>query len=109
MKRIVFILAILATGFYSKAQTEAGKFVLGGDVEFSSTTNDGAISRTTGLLLLPSAGYFITNNLAIGAGIGYQTSRYRQNNISDVIDENPLVKNHGITFSPFIRKYKNIS
>jgi len=102
-------MAFLATAFCSKAQTEAGKFVVGGDVEFSSAKNDGSFSSTRGLLLLPNAGYLIADNLAIGAGIGYQYSRYRQNTGSDVVNENPLSKNHGIIFNPYVRKYINIA
>ena len=102
-------MTILAAALHSRAQTEAGRFLLGGDLEFSSTKSDEALSKSTGVLILPNAGYFISDNLAIGAGIGYQTGKYRLYDASGNYNLNTDIKTHGFIFNPFVRKYKNIT
>jgi hypothetical protein len=109
MKKIVIMIAMLAIACYSQAQTEEGNFVIGGQVEFNYTKNDVSRSKSTNMYLLPTAGYFISDNLAIGAGIGFQTGRYKENTSYNPTNDNPWIKYHGITLNPFVRKYLDIS
>jgi hypothetical protein len=49
-----------------------GAWMIGGEASFNSTSYDG--ESTTSLTVAPGAGYFIINNLAVGASIGLGTA-----------------------------------
>ncbi|MDE3144699.1 MAG: outer membrane beta-barrel protein [Bacteroidota bacterium] len=72
MKKILLSLAIIFIALSTQAQTEKGTWLLGGSASFSSTkaTNSSAVRNST---VSPVAGYFINNNLALGAGINLQS------------------------------------
>lgn len=77
MKRFIMALAILTGTLASlNAQTEQGAFLLAGNTQigFTSETSEpdqGGIETTTNTFSFePTAGYFVIDNLAIGAGLG---------------------------------------
>lgn len=89
---ILFLITLMILSFTGSGQTEKGSFLVGGDAWFNSAF---ASSRTPNLSLFlsPTAGLFIANNFAIGAGIG--TGFSISNSFSSI--------NYGI--SPFVRVY----
>lgn len=72
MKKILLsLVAVAALTFGANAQTEKGKIILGGNVSFNSTKVDGASKADVKFSVIPSVGYFVGNNFAIGTGVGY--------------------------------------
>lgn len=109
MKRTLLLIAISVIAFKGHAQTEAGKFMLGGGALFNSTKSSPFNIKGTVIAIIPQAGYFVQKNLAIGLAIGYQHQTYNSNNInSEVINTS---KNQINTFviAPFARHYTNIT
>lgn len=100
MKKLVLsLIAVSALAFSTQAQTEKGNFMIGGNVGFNSEKTDGAEKADLSLSLVPSVGYFIDNNLAIGTGIGYQFDKsYNATAINSV-------KTQAFVVSPYARYY----
>jgi hypothetical protein len=74
MKRILFILAVSLFAVGAMAQTEKGKFRLGGDLDLSFLNTkldvEGA-EATNSFNLGVDAGYFVIDNLSVNAGLGF--------------------------------------
>lgn len=69
MKKIVLTLALAFTcAIFAQAQTEKGTLLLGGDADFTSTSFGGA--STTSYGISPNIGYFVAENIAVGARVG---------------------------------------
>lgn len=85
MKKVLFIAALVAASFAGQAQTSKGTYLLGGGAGFNSTKG------ATTWNVSPNAGYFVIDNLAVGANL-------------DVKDQNTAA---GTTFGvgPFVRYY----
>ena len=76
MKKLLLSLVAVAGLVYgAQAQTEKGNFMLGGNVGVNSTKADGAPKADFSFTVLPSVGYFISNNFAIGTGVGYEYNK----------------------------------
>ncbi len=72
MKKLLLSLVAVAGLVYgANAQTEKGKFILGGSVGFNSTKVKTADKSDVSFNVIPSVGYFVGNNFAIGTGVGY--------------------------------------
>lgn len=70
MKKITLVIAFIAMSFVgANAQTDKGTLLLGGGLGFSSE-KEGESSSST-LSISPNIGYFLKDNLAIGANIGF--------------------------------------
>jgi|WetSurMetagenome_2_1015567.scaffolds.fasta_scaffold242560_1 hypothetical protein len=107
MKQFILISIGLLTGWSLLAQPLAGKFFIGGDVKFlisKSTTETRGTKQDNGtsysLSVLPMAGFFFTDKIAVGTGLG----------VLESIDKNPnasLEKQVRTTYSlnPFGRYY----
>ncbi|MEJ7737382.1 MAG: outer membrane beta-barrel protein [Chitinophagaceae bacterium] len=61
MKKVVFGLLLVVSGFAATAQTEQGNWLVGGNIELNTAKDDTRINFS------PSAGYFFANNFAAGA------------------------------------------
>ena len=106
MKKIVtvFAFALICSGAF--AQFNQGRSIIGGNLGFNSqtvkldannsTTTQGKI---TNIAITPQFGYFIIDNLAVGAGVDW-TSRTDKADGSD--DKTTTSK---FTFNPFVRYY----
>jgi len=74
MKKIallVLILGLMGVNSITTAQTVGkGTIMLGGDAFFTSTSFDGIDDNLTLISLTPSLGYFVIDDLAIGARVG---------------------------------------
>ena len=93
MKKVL-IIALLALGAAPVfAQTEKGNWLVGGDLSLSSAKNIGAGGSYLQGFVAPGLGYFIANNLAVGANVSY----YFQSNFD--------VSYQALSFSPTARYY----
>ena len=100
MKKLLLSLVAVAGLVYSaNAQTEKGKVMLGGSIGFNSTKVEGAAKSDVSFSVVPSVGYFVDNNFAIGTGVGY--------NYNKQVSENTL--NQAFVVAPFGRYYVGLS
>ncbi|MNK03562.1 hypothetical protein D3C87_214110 [compost metagenome] len=98
-KLLLSLVAVSAFAFSTQAQTEKGKIMVGGSVGFSSEKVDGANKSDFSFNVVPSAGYFISDNFAIGTGVGYTYNK----EVSD------LKLNEAFKVAPFGRYYVGLS
>src|SRR5690606_92495 len=111
MKKTILILSVfLMAAFTAKAQLEAGKISVGGAFKISSSsskfkdgssTNDGP--KSSQFTIGPQIGYFISDNMSIGAGLAFQSS-VSNNAAGDI----KTVRNN-FYFSPFGRYHIPLS
>jgi len=107
MKKLFF--TIFAITFYgaSFAQFSQGNFLIGGSTNLSAgfttskvksggttTTN----SKTTSFSLQPQAGYFVIDNLAVGAGLNIRTSTEKDDGSSDKSSESQFSLNPSVRY-----------
>ncbi|SKB37602.1 Outer membrane protein beta-barrel domain-containing protein [Parapedobacter luteus] len=106
MKKLFLTLsAAIAVTFVANAQTEKGKFILGGNVSYDYTSVKDADIDSHSLGIIPSVGYFVSDNFAVGTGIGYA---YEKNTAgADVFSSSNTV--HAFSVAPFARLYKGDS
>jgi len=99
MKKLFLTLtAVTALTFASQAQTEQGKFLIGGQVGFQTSKQKDTDSKFNSFSINPTAGYFVSDNWAVGAGIGYSWSN-RDNGMEEEF------KTNWFNVSPFVRNY----
>ncbi|MET1054519.1 MAG: outer membrane beta-barrel protein [Pedobacter sp.] len=107
-KLLLSLLAVSALAFTTQAQTEKGNFMVGGDVEFNSNKTDGDPKSDINFTVIPSVGYFIAKDIAVGTGIGYQFSKtYSYATINPTTGFSN--KTNTFVVSPFVRGYKGIN
>jgi outer membrane protein len=99
MKKLILSIAVLAgLGISAQAQTEKGKIILGGSVAYQSEKSDAnGANAAESFNVLPSVGYFIADNIAIGTSIGY--------NYSNVGTASATGQREEFLVSPFGRYY----
>ena len=72
MKKLILSIAVLSgLAFTTQAQTEKGKVILGGSVGFNTNKVKGADKADVNFNVVPSVGYFLGDNFAVGTGVGY--------------------------------------
>lgn len=98
-KLLLSLVAVSALAFGAQAQTEKGKILLGGGVGFNSTKAEGASKSDINFNIIPSAGYFISDNFAIGTGVGYKYDKQVSNSKLD----------QSFEVAPFGRYYVGLS
>jgi len=110
MKRIISIfIALTAISVSSMAQTEKGKVLLGGYFDFSTTKKNNETKSITNFGINPTAGFFVSDNLVIGTGVGFTHSSYPQNDVINDINTVYQQKTNSIRISPFGRYYVGIT
>lgn len=97
MKKILCLFLLVAFGMAAKAQTSAGSILLGGGFRLSSTTYETAADdlKASSFSITPSAGYFLSDNFALGVDIEFSSNKYTNDD-----------KENDISVSPFVRFYK---
>ncbi|HPT21126.1 MAG TPA: outer membrane beta-barrel protein [Bacteroidales bacterium] len=107
MKRIIVLLFIVLAGYTVKAQPAAGKVFLGGDLGLSVETNKYKSGSTTtknytstSIALLPQAGFFVSDKIAIGAQVGLRSVIYKYPDAS--LEK---ITNTTVVINPFARYY----
>ncbi|SEK55588.1 porin family protein [Parapedobacter koreensis] len=103
MKKLFLTLsAAIAVTFAANAQTEKGKIILGGNVSYDYSKIKDLDTEGHSLSIVPSAGYFVSDNLAVGTGLGYS---YEKNTVdADIFGSSNTV--HAFSVAPFARLYK---
>lgn len=103
MKKLILSLtAVVALALSANAQTGKGTWMLGGTASYESTKSDAAGAKATQQLsLVPNVGYFVSENFALGTGIGY--------NYSKVGTASATGQNEAIIVKPFGRYYLGLS
>lgn len=106
MKKLIFTLAVIFCSLGAFAQFEKGTILAGGSFEFSGEKNKiktdnstTTYAKTTSISLAPQAGYFIIDNLAIGAALDLGT-QVKKSETSDY-----KVTSSQIQLAPFARYY----
>jgi outer membrane protein len=107
MKRIITVIVFAMICSSAFAQFNKGRYLVGGSLGFSATANKSKAgsttttsSHSTDFSLSPDAGYFIIDNLAVGAALGLSagSTKYTGNNA----DKNSSTS---VSLSPFVRYY----
>ncbi|SOD14559.1 outer membrane beta-barrel protein [Pedobacter xixiisoli] len=102
-KLLLSLVAVAALTFGANAQTEKGKIILGGNVGFNSSKVDGASKADINFSVVPSVGYFVGNNFAIGTGVGYE---YDKTASGTAFERGQL---EAFRVAPFGRYYVNLT
>lgn len=100
-KLLLSLVAVSAFVFNTQAQTEQGKYLVGGSAELNTFKNDGASKTNLNFAVIPSVGYFVSDNFAIGTGVGYSYAKGYSATAS--------AQTGAFVVSPFARAYKNIT
>jgi len=99
MKKVLLTLtAIAGLTIAAQAQTEQGKIMVGGQLGFETSKVKDTDHKNNSFSINPTVGYFVSDNLAIGTGIGYNWGK------TETSKDNS-VKNDAFQVSPFARKY----
>lgn len=111
MKRLLILALIMSFGTGVYAQS-AGDIYTGGALQFSTSsqkqkTDDSEtdLSSSFSYTVLPNAGYFLKENIAIGVGIGITGS----SNTNPTVDPERTSKSTRFVFSPHARYYLSLS
>lgn len=79
MKKILLTLtAVAGITFASQAQTEAGKTMIGGGVSFETQSVKDSDYKNNSFSILPQVGFFVADNIAVGARLGYAWSEEKE-------------------------------
>ena len=98
MKKLFTFIAVSLSAYHAYSQTQAGNMMLGGSVSIYSQGVEGSDASYSQFSFSPSFGYFIQENLAIGASLNLGSST------DDNIASKTVMTNFGI--GPFVRYYK---
>lgn len=74
-KKLIIMAALCGFALGANAQTEKGKVSLGGGIGYNTQPGNGNSTRTHSFNFIPRAGYFVSNNFVIGAGLGFIYSK----------------------------------
>ncbi|RQO70345.1 hypothetical protein DBR43_20195 [Pedobacter sp. KBW06] len=114
-KKLIIAAALCGLALGSRAQTEKGNFLLGGNFSFNSNKTDEKYPRTNSFTIGPQIGYFISDNFAIGLKIAYGYSRqkpfveYTQNEGQPFRYARSGYREEGLYINPFVRYYVNLN
>ncbi len=99
MKKILLTLTVIAgLTVTANAQTEKGKIMVGGLIEFQNSKIKDLDYKVNRFSINPTAGYFISDNWALGTSIGYTWDKSDNGqNYGSEKDE--------FQVAPFVRKY----
>src|SRR5690606_11034692 len=99
MKKLFLTLtAVAALTAASQAQTEKGKFIVGGQVGFETSKVKDTDNKNNSFSINPTVGYFVSDNWAVGTGVGYNWSK------AETTADNSI-KRDAFQVSPFVRNY----
>jgi len=102
MKKIYFSLILLSSALAGFSQTEKGSVLLGGTINFTSTSTkgdgqSGTDSKSTLFTLNPMIGIFPANNFAVILNTSYATGSFNENGNSS--------SGHTLQIGPLLRYY----
>lgn len=82
MKKIFTLAVVTIISASAFSQTQKGNWLVGGSAGFSSQSQSGSSTTTTELSITPTAGYFISNNLAVGASLNFGSQKSGSTTVS---------------------------
>ncbi len=100
MKKLLIASAVALFGL-SNAQIAKGTVYLSGTAAYSSTEDNNDDTKTEDFRIIPTVGYFVAPNLAIGVGVGYASSSEKAT-YNDGFEKATL---SAFVVEPFVRKY----
>lgn len=101
MKKLLLTLSAVAVlGLVANAQTEKGKFMLGGQVSYQGQSIKDSDAKSNEFSIIPNVGYFVADNIAVGTGIGYSWAENKNTT-------NTKNTNSSFVLAPFGRMYSN--
>ena len=106
MKKVLLAGAIALFGL-SNAQIAKGTTYLSGQVGYSSTQNNNNDDKVEDFTVVPTVGYFVANNVAVGLGVGYTNSSTTTN--SAITNVETKFSTDAFVVAPFVRKYWTLS
>ncbi len=100
MKKLLLAAAVVAFGL-SNAQIAKGTTYVSGVVGYSSTEDNNDDTKVENFAVVPTVGYFVAPNLAVGLGVGYASASEKETfqNGFDKYTQSAFV------VEPFVRKY----
>jgi outer membrane immunogenic protein len=112
MKKLLIASAVALFGL-SNAQIAKGTVYLSGSVGYSQEETNNGNLKTENFNILPTAGFFVAPNFAVGLGVGYQTEKttaVSTTTIGNVTTVNSSVEKYpAFVVAPFARKYWTLS
>ncbi|MEY8760788.1 outer membrane beta-barrel protein [Chryseobacterium tongliaoense] len=103
MKKLLLASAIALFGL-SNAQIAKGTTYLSGQVNYTSTQDNNTDAKTEDFKIVPTVGYFVGTNLAVGLGVGYVNG----SKTATVLDSKVKTTTDAFVVAPFVRKYWTI-
>lgn len=112
MKKLLLASAIALFGL-SNAQIAKGTAYLSGQVGYSQNENNNNDTKVESFKVLPTVGYFVNTNLAVGLGVGYKNDKTTTTTTGTIGTTNFVNENKNTTsafvVAPFVRKYWTIA
>ncbi|MBK1896877.1 outer membrane beta-barrel protein [Chryseobacterium paridis] len=112
MKKLLLASAIALFGL-SNAQIAKGTAYLSGQVGYSQNENNNNDTKVESFKVLPTVGYFVGTNLAVGLGVGYKNDKTTTTTTGTIGATNFVNENKNTTsafvVAPFVRKYWTIA
>ncbi|MBL7871208.1 MAG: porin family protein [Cyclobacteriaceae bacterium] len=107
MKKLIIMFSAILISAHSYAQFNKGRILAGGNVGFSNHTyktksagnSANTMEKSSMFSLTPQVGYFVIDNLAVGAGLDLSVTSIKPE--ADISDQN----NFAFQFQPFVRYY----
>lgn len=100
MKKVLIAGAVALFGL-SNAQIAKGTTYLSGTLNFAASEDNNTNTKESNLTLVPTVGYFVGTNVAVGVGVGYAS------NVTKIDGALTDTKNtiSAVVVEPFVRKY----
>lgn len=108
MKKLLLASAVALFGL-ANAQISKGTVYVSGQVGYSQEENNNNDSKLESFRVVPTVGYFVAPNLAIGTGVGYVNDKFSTTSTTTVgsttIVANGKDTQSAFVVAPFVRKY----
>lgn len=112
MKKLLVASAVALFGL-SNAQIAKGTVYLSGSVGYSQQETNNGNSKVENFNVLPTAGFFVAPNFAVGLGVGFQTEKNTNITTTSIANSTTVntneLKNPAFVVAPFARKYWTLS
>jgi len=108
MKKLLLAGAVALFGL-SNAQIAKGTAYISGQVGYSQEENNNTDRKVESFKVIPTAGYFVGTNLAVGLGVGYKNDKTTATTTATLGNTTVVTERIGtqsaFVVAPFVRKY----
>ncbi|KMQ64969.1 opacity protein [Chryseobacterium angstadtii] len=112
MKKLLLAGAVALFGL-SNAQIAKGTAYISGQVGYSQEENNNTDKKVESFKVIPTAGYFVGTNLAVGLGVGYKNDKTTETGTTLVPGGRIVAESKdtesAFVVAPFVRKYWTIA